>query len=347
MTSAETTPPSRAAVLSALWGLRRSVPFDDAAVEQRYALLHLPFLASVPFDRRPGAFRDALLAGIERLSPPDRTLAQQSWFGTKGNINVRRAAALRELRSAYPDWAEEFADEALERRTANRLVAILQSAHFQSHMASRLPRAPLPATTAVDELGYRFLLMKVGLRIDSSNIELQTWDYKFTVQAMRNNVRVFFYDYQWTGSDVQEHKPILTGTDRHQRHLGVHPEVQGGGTWNVHIVHFGRRVSIGEVVDVEFSMKVQDHDRAFRSFVGFYAPSSGVPTMEFECHLPDVEGLDAHASEWDISSGVPRETPLHALQPDEAGVFRHTVQSPRSGSAHGISWVDLYRLAGA
>jgi hypothetical protein len=345
--TAEIEPPSREAVLTALWSLRKARALTDATVEERYTLLHLPFLVDVPFAERARRFIEALEYVVEQLPAPDAAMTRCSYLDQdQGKIGDRRRAVLDRLRPQFPDWAEQYSDETLELRATKRLVTELLSESFTARITAELGILPPPlkAPNDQDEKGYRWSSASQRVVIKADAPTRQLWTHSFDCVVTRDAVRMFYFDYQWTGGSDEDPQARLLPPYGAQKHLGIHREQQWSSTWNVHLIHLGRMYSRGDEFQVRFTNLTVDQSRSFTPFNALLANHPDLKRLSFECDLPDVPGLRAYAAIWDRSVEPPRRRDIEELERDPDGLFRHTFSSLSPGAAYGISWVDLYDL---
>ncbi len=331
--------PSPRAIEAALYGLRKSAPFTDAHLDEHFALLCLPILdREIDDARRPALFREALRQGITDLEPRFQILARHLLLPeTNALITSRREAAIAEMREIDPDWVEELKPTTLERRALSALSDLLTSDEFARNRGNSLDFTSAP-TLAEDLLGYRWVRAKQELRISADNPSTFIWAHQFEIEATRDHLRVFAYDYHWSGNQHEPPTPRLMGDDSRQTHLGICAEEQFGQEWMVHFVHLGRHLARGQTITVAFETQLRDDDGSSEPYNALLPRFDGVEELEFICRLPDARGERMRCSTWDVSELTPVERPIGPLSARADGSYYHSVKSPTRGTAYGIAW---------
>jgi len=331
--------PSHRAVEAALFGLRKNVPFTDADLDEHFALLCLPILfLESDAARRPELFREVLRLGIADLEPRFQPMVTHLLLAEVDTaIPARLDAAMKEMQSLDPDWVEDLKPTTLERRALAALAALLISDEFTVAHASSLNLTSTPAPEE-DLLGFRWIRAKQELRIPSDDPSSFIWTHQFEIEATRDHLRVFTYEYHWSGNQDELPTPRLLGSDSRQTHLGVYAEDQVGVDWQVHIVHLGRLLARGQKITVAFETHLRDDDGSSEPYNALLPRFDGVEELEFVCRFPDARGEKMRYSTWDVTELTPVEHPHGKLSPLADGSYYHSVVSPKRGVAYGIAW---------
>lgn len=332
--------------MAALFDLRLRTPLTDAAIEDQYALLWLPFLVRTPWEIRVSGVRRALVAAIAELDEPDAELLRALYFATRSlPVNERRDPTVERLRTAHPDWAEDVSAKTLERRAIAKLASRLVDDRFQTRLYTELATRQT-ASLNIDEpsrTGCLWTECCSTLMVDDDDHRSTTWRMRVKFVTDRPYVRMFVYPFQWTGTPtIQPTKiqPKLLSTDPLQSHLGVRNEYDALGLWHTHFIHLGKQYELGEPGEVEFEITLADTGMTFVPVNGMQI-AYPLKRAEFVCFLPELPDLNVRAARWDLA-GTPREQPLHPLSRESDGAFRQSFDDPQVGQGIGIAWNRLY-----
>jgi hypothetical protein len=331
--------PSRRTIEAALFGLRKDAPFTDADLDKHFALLCLPILGQeTDAARRLELFREVLRLGIADLEPRFRPMATHLLL-PKADVLLgdRTKAAMQEMQDSNPDWVEDFKPETLERRALAALATLLISDEFTNAHAGSLDFTSTPSPTE-DLLGYRWIKARQELQIPADDPHLFIWRHRFEIEATRNNLKFFTYEYHWSGNQDERPKPRLLGNDSRQTHLGICAEAQVGTDWQVHVVHLGRALARGQIITVAFETSLRD-DTGVSEPYNVLVPRVGkVEELEFICRFPDSRGEKMRCATWDLGALTAVEHPIEPLNPQADGSYSHPFKTPKCGIGYGIAW---------